>query len=112
MEALQQAYEILFWGALIVLAVCVTACLIMTIRGPHTPDRIVGINMIGTVTIMMIALFSVLLDQNYLADISMIYAMLSFISVIVLTKIYMGVYRERQAEEAKQNEEKKGGDAE
>ncbi|MBE6936296.1 MAG: sodium:proton antiporter [Ruminococcaceae bacterium] len=107
MEILNQAYDILFWGALIVLAVCLLACLIMTIRGPHTPDRIVGINMIGTVTIIMIAVFSVLLDQNYLADISMIYAMLSFISVIVLTKIYIGVYRERQAAEKAEQEQER-----
>ncbi len=77
-KLLQKAYDILFWGALIVFALCLTACLIRAILGPRTSDRIVSINMIGTITIIMLAIFSVLLDQNYLADVCIIYAMLSF----------------------------------
>lgn len=96
MEALERAYDILFWGALIVFALCLTACLFRAIIGPRTADRIVSINMIGTITIIMLAIFSVLLNQNYLADVCIIYAMLSFVSVIVLTKIYMGVHAEQE----------------
>ena len=113
MEALTKAYEILFWGALIVFALCLTACLIRAILGPKTSDRIVSINMIGTITIIMLAIFSVLLDQNYLADVCIIYAMLSFISVIVLTKIYMGVHAEQALKRStkKADDPAKGGDA-
>lgn len=113
MEALTKAYDILFWGALIVFALCLTACLIRAILGPRTSDRIVSINMIGTITIIMLAIFSVLLDQNYLADVCIIYAMLSFISVIVLTKIYMGVHAEHALKKSAKGPDDtvKGGDA-
>ncbi len=113
MEALAKAYEILFWGALIVFALCLTACLIRAILGPRTADRIVAINMIGTITIIMLAIFSVLLNQNYLADVCIIYAMLSFVSVIVLTKIYMGVHAEQELKKMADKAEKKseGGNA-
>ena len=111
MEALATAYEMLFWGVLIVFALCLTACLIRSILGPRTADSIVSINMIGTITIIMLAIFSVLLDQNYLADVCIIYAMLSFVSVIVLTKIYMGVYAEQESKKAASDaEQKKEGD--
>ena len=40
-----------------------------------------------------------MLREGYLADICLIYAMISFLAVIVLTKVYMGVYTEsRKAE--------------
>ena len=45
---------------------------------------------------VMIAVLAVLLKEGYLVDICIIYAMISFLSVIVLTKVYMGVYREQK----------------
>ena len=36
--------------------------------------------------------------EAYLADIALIYAMISFLSVVVLCKVYTGIYRERQHE--------------
>ena len=42
--------------------------------------------------IMIIAILSVYLDENYLVDICLIYAMISFLGVVVLCKIYTGVY--------------------
>ena len=37
----------------------------------------------------------------------MIYTMLSFLAVVLLTKVYMGVYREKHRREQEQN----GGDS-
>ena len=43
---------------------------------------------------------------GYLADVSLIYAMLSFLAVVVLTKVYMGVYLARKADERRTQQEK------
>jgi multicomponent Na+:H+ antiporter subunit F len=53
---------------------------------------------------VVIALFSVLLDAAYLLDVCLIYAMISFTAVIVLTKIYTGVYREEHSHDKKEEE--------
>ena len=66
-------------------------------------DRIVVINSIGTMTISVIAILSVMLDEAYLLDVCLIYAMISFVAVIVLTKIYTGVYREEHSEGSKED---------
>jgi len=50
---------------------------------------------------VMIALLAVLKNQGYLVDICLIYAMISFLSVVVLTRIYTGVYREAKEHEKK-----------
>ena len=78
---------------------------IRAIIGPTIADRIVSINMIGTIIIMIIAVLTVLMKEAWLADISAIYAMISFLAVVVLTKIYIGVYREAKAN--KLNKERK-----
>lgn len=93
------AYETLFTAALSILGVLLFPCLLRAIRGPRIADRVVGINMIGTIIIMMIAILSLMLEEGYLVDIAIIYAMLSFLAVVVLVKIYIGVYRSQKIEE-------------
>lgn len=85
-----------FTVVLIILAVLMFLCFIRAVRGPMITDRIVAINMIGTLTIIIIAVLTVMMGEGWLADVSLVYAMISFLAVVVLTKIYIGVYRERQ----------------
>ena len=95
---LESAYQTLFTGALIFLALLVILCLYRAIRGPRITDRIVAVNMISTMVIVMIGILSLMLKEGYLADVALIYAMISFLAVVVLCKVYTGIYRERQHE--------------
>ena len=99
---MEEIFHVFLIICMIVLAICMIACLIRAIIGPRISDRIVAINMIGTMTIIMITIVSLLLHEGYLVDVAMIYAMLSFLAVVVLTKVYMGVYAEKQAKEQKE----------
>lgn len=98
---LGQAYQMFFTVVLIFLAVMVVLCLIRAIIGPRIADRIVSVNMMGTMVMVIIAVLALMLEEGYLADICLIYAMISFLAVIVLTKVYMGVYLEKKEEEKK-----------
>ena len=81
-------------GALVFLAIMVILCLIRAIIGPKIADRVVAVNMMGTMVLVIIAILALLLEEGYLVDICIIYAMISFLAVIILTKVYMGVYVE------------------
>ena len=93
------AYHLLSVGALAVLVALSILGLVRCIRGPRVSDRVMAVNMIGTLTIVMVAVLTVLLGEGYLADVALVYAMISFLSVIVLCKVYTGIYRERRQEE-------------
>ena len=69
------------------LGVGVLACMVRAFRGPRFTDRVVAVNMIGTITIVIMAMLSVALDADYLVDISIVYALLSFIAIVVLTRL-------------------------
>ncbi|HBA47077.1 MAG TPA: sodium:proton antiporter [Lachnospiraceae bacterium] len=99
MESLEKAYGIFLTIVLVILAILVILCLIRAIIGPRVADRIVSVNMMGTMVIVMIAVLALMLGEGYLADICLIYAMISFLAVIVLTKVYMGVYAESRKTE-------------
>ncbi|MCD8380606.1 MAG: monovalent cation/H+ antiporter complex subunit F [Lachnospiraceae bacterium] len=75
-------------GALLLLIVLVLLSLIRAVRGPSVSDRIVAINMINTMVTVMIAIMAVILKEGYLMDICLIYAMIGFLAVVVLTKVY------------------------
>ena len=100
---LEQTYQVLFTAALVFLAVMLVLCLIRAIIGPRIADRIVSVNMMGTMIMVMIAILALMLEEGYLVDICLIYAMISFLAVIVLTKVYMGVYLEKKKEEEKED---------
>ena len=93
---MDNGYAFLIQGAMIVLGLCLFICLYRAVRGPNVADRVIATNMICTVTIMMIILLALLLDQGYLMDIALIYAMLSFLAVVLLCRIYIGLQRVRK----------------
>ena len=85
-----------FWLAIIlVLAVLTGFALLRAVRGPRIADRIMAVNMTGTLSIAMILLLSIYLDEPVILDICLIYALISFVAVIVISKIYIGIYREK-----------------
>ena len=92
METVEYACRSLMLAAVVILAVLIMFSIVRSVRGPRIADRIIAVNMIGTMVNMNIAILSVYLDENYLVDICLIYAMISFLGVVVLCKIYTGVY--------------------
>ena len=49
--------------------------------------------------------FGIILEEGYLADIALIYAMISFLAVVVLTKVYTGVYLQQKDSKEKEKKE-------
>lgn len=92
-------FKSFFLICIIILTVLAFFCLIRTIKGPRLADRIMGTNMIGTMTIAIIALLAVYLNESSIIDICVIYAVMSFVAVIVLVKIYIGIYNEKKDEQ-------------
>lgn len=90
--SIEAAYRLLFQGTLIVLAAIAVAALIRTVTGRLTVDKIIGINLISTVVVIAIAVLTVLLKEDYLADIALIYVMISFVTVMLLCKIYINLF--------------------
>ena len=96
---MNNAYEMLYTPALIIIGLLVIACLVRAIRGPRIADRVIAANMIGTLVVITICILSFVMNEGYLVDIAMIYTMLSFLAVVLLTKVYMGIYREKHRQE-------------
>ena len=95
-QALETTYHFLFVGVLIVLGIMLFLCLIRAFMGPTVADRLVSVNMMGTMVMTIIAILAVMMNESYLVDICIIYAMMSFLAVIVLSNVIMGVHKEEE----------------
>lgn len=98
-------FEWLFYGILSLQAVLLVLCLLRAVVGPKIADRLVAVNMITTIVTVMIAILAVLKGEGYLIDICLIYAMISFLAVVVLSRIYTGVYREEKDHQKRKGEQ-------
>ena len=109
--SIETCYDVLTVGSLAVLVLLALVCLVRCILGPRISDRVMAVNVqviacdkksreaLGERAPQLEALGAQLhLGEAYLADIALIYAMISFLSVVVLCKVYTGIYRERQHE--------------
>ncbi len=73
-------------GSMIFLSITIFFCLLRAVLGPRFTDRIIAANIIGTKVIVLISVLSLIIGEGYLVDICLIYAIISFLSVVVLAK--------------------------
>ena len=91
-------------AAVVFLSVLIFFCMIRAVKGPRFTDRVMAGNMIGTIVIVILSILSVAMDAAYLIDVAIVYAMLSFITVVVLCRLVIVRRRVHGREEQEQNE--------
>ena len=84
------------WGAAMTLALAMLLSLYRVIRGPTAVDRLTGLGLIGTKTIALMVVLGVLTQRvDMFVDITLSYALMSFIGVLVLAKYFEQKENER-----------------
>ena len=101
MSLLMQRYLLLALG---VLGVLMLLALLYAVLGKRFTDKIVAANMIGTLGVNMIVILAIFIGADYILDVGLVFALLSFLMVIVLcrfvqNKILHSLEEERQRAE-------------
>ncbi|MBQ6969542.1 MAG: sodium:proton antiporter [Synergistaceae bacterium] len=86
----------LLTGSVVFLSVSIFFCLMRATLGPRYSDRIIAANIVGTKIIILIAVLSLVIGEGYLVDICLIYAVISFLSVVVLARSVIEKKEEQQ----------------
>lgn len=89
-------FTYLLIGVLLAITAGLFFSLLRAIRGPRMADRILGINMTGSLTTAAIGVLAVLLEQSWLLDVCLIYCMISFLAVVVLAKISIASHQDQE----------------
>ena len=91
-----EAFKIFLLGSMVIMALLIIVAVIRSAIGPAMSDRVIAVNMIGTLTIALIAMLAIYTAEDYLVDVCLIYAMISFLAVVILTKVYTGIYLQKK----------------
>jgi len=75
-------YAVAAFGILFSMALA----LIRASRGPTVFDRILAVNMFGTMTVIFIGLMGYLAKRPEFLDIALVYALMNFISIIAVLR--------------------------
>lgn len=101
-------YNILHISSMCLLALIAFAYLLRTVIGPNFSDRILAVNSISTIVILIISIIAVVQGESYIVDIALIYAMLGFVTVVIVCKAYLrSHHKERTNDLANLKEEEK-----
>ncbi len=57
------------------------------VRGPSLYDTIVGVNVFGTKTVLLIALITYFTGHADLIDVALVYALINFLAVVAVLKL-------------------------
>jgi multicomponent Na+:H+ antiporter subunit F len=77
----------MFAAAALAILVTMALALARALIGPTVYDRILAINMFGTKTVLLIAVFAFLSGRTDILDIALVYALINFISVVAVLKL-------------------------
>jgi multicomponent Na+:H+ antiporter subunit F len=72
-------------GSLFVLATMALS-LLRAVRGPTVYDRIVAVNLFGTMTVLLLVLIGFLTDRPEFEDIALLYVLINFAGTIAVMK--------------------------
>ena len=68
----------------IILAIVIV--LLRAIKGPKVYDRLLAVNVIGTKTVILIALLGFIYERPHFLDIAIVYALINFIATFAILK--------------------------
>jgi multicomponent Na+:H+ antiporter subunit F len=74
-------------GAALAITLLAVVVLYRVVRGPTVQDRIIAVNVVGTSTVVVIALVATALDRPFFLDIAIVYALLNFLLSIAAAKL-------------------------
>lgn len=76
----------IFSVAAVAILITISLALARAFMGPTVYDRILAINMVGTKTVLLIAVFAVLSKRTDMLDIALTYALINFIGMVAVLK--------------------------
>ncbi len=78
----------MFAATAIALMVTMLMALVRLLSGPTVYDRVLAVNMFGTKTVLLIAVFGFLTGRPEFLDIAIVYALINFIGTIAILKFF------------------------
>ncbi len=78
----------MFVVAIIAVFIAILFVLVRLFAGPTLYDRVIAVNLFGTLTVLLIGLMGFLTERPDFLDIALLYALMNFIGTIAVLKFF------------------------
>jgi len=91
----------MYYAVAIALVATMSLALLRAILGPSVYDRVLAVNMLGTKTVLLLAVVAFLFGRPDFLDLALAYALINFIGVLAVLEFFRSraLNREVDAEE-------------
>jgi multicomponent Na+:H+ antiporter subunit F len=73
---------------IIAILLAIAVGLVRAFIGPTLYDRVLAVNMIGTLTVLLVTLLGFMNGRPEFLDIALVYVLISFVSTIAVLRVY------------------------
>lgn len=80
--AVLPSFDQVAWGVLALLSVALVLAFLRLARGPTLPDRVVALDLTGTLTVGIIAVYAVATGQPVFLDVAIVLALIAFLGTV------------------------------
>ena len=95
----------MYYAVTIAILVTMALALARALMGPSVYDRVLAVNMLGTKTVLLLAVIAMFYGRADFLDLALAYALINFIGVLAVLEFFRVRAERRRAETA----EKEGG---
>ena len=78
----------MYYAVALALVVTMVLALLRALLGPSAYDRVLAVNMVGTKTVLLLAVISFLFGRLDFLDLALAYALINFIGVLAVLEFF------------------------
>ncbi len=78
----------MYYAVTLALLVTMALALLRALLGPTVYDRVLAVNMMGTKTVLLLSVITLLFDRPEFLDIALVYALINFIGVLAVLEFF------------------------
>ena len=93
----------MYYAVAIALVATMSLALLRAILGPSVYDRVLAVNMLGTKTVLLLAVIAFLFGRPDFLDLALAYALINFIGVLAVLEFFRSRALDREADAEDEN---------
>jgi len=89
----------MYYAVSLAILATMALALVRAMRGPTLYDRVLAVNMLGTKTVLLLAVVAFVIGRADFLDLALAYALINFIGVLAVLEFFRNRERERAAQQ-------------
>lgn len=92
----QELFDTFLAAVLLVLMIAIVGASVRIVRGPHLADRVVALDLVAHITVCIIGVAAMLVEEGPLLDVALVLSLLAFLGTVAFARFLERVHEMRE----------------